>query len=203
MKRANLFTILACTTLAVQAAPPEPALRIRFCDEVGLPETEFSKFRDEVAAALSKANVEANWVYCSVKNPAGNPAGCREALKPEEIVVRLLAKANKDRDQALGVSMAMKNGTGVHSSLHFAQIVSLAERARVEPIRVLALIALHEMGHLLMGPNHYPVGIMQSHWNERQLDETLRGDLFFTQPQAAKLQSSLVARSAPPVTASN
>lgn len=196
MKRTNLLIILAGATLAAHAASPETTLRIRFCDEVGLPAPTLAKFQDEVSATLSKANVELAWTYCSVKNSAENPSGCREALKPAEIVVRLLAKANKDRSQALGVSMAMKDGTGVHSSLHFAQIVELAERAKVESTRVLALVALHEIGHLLMGPNHFPMGIMQSHWSERQVDETIQRALFFTQPQAEKLQASVSARSA-------
>ncbi len=197
MKRANLLIILACTPLAAHAASPENTLRIRFCDEVGLPAPAFAKFQDEVSVTLNKAGVQSTSTYCSVRNSAENPSGCREALKPNEIVVRLLAKANKDRNQALGVSIAMKNGTGVHSSLHYAQIVDLAERAKVESTRVLALVALHEIGHLLMGPDHFPMGIMQAHWSESQVDETIQRDLFFTQPQAIKLQSNLAARSVP------
>lgn len=189
--------------MAAQAASSENTLRIRFCDEVGLPAATFAKFQDEVSATLNKADVVSTWTYCSVKNSAENPSGCREALKPAEIVVRLLAKASKGRDQALGVSMAMRNGTGVHSSLHFDQIVELAGRARVESTRVLALVALHEIGHLLMGPDHFPMGIMQAHWSERQVDETIQRDLFFTQPQAAKLQSNLAAQSARPTAVSN
>jgi hypothetical protein len=45
-----------------------------------------------------------------------------------------------------------------------------------------------------MGPDHFPMGIMQPNWGCKQVDETLRRDLFFTQPQARKLQASLGAR---------
>jgi hypothetical protein len=145
---------------------------------------------------MSKAGVESTWVYCSVSDPAENPAGCREPLKPTEVVVRLRAKAGKDRDQSLGVSIALKDGSGVHTSLHFEQIAGLAGRAKVDSTHFLALIALHELGHLLMGPGHFPLGIMQPNWGCRQVDETLRRDLFFTQPQARKLQASLSARAA-------
>jgi len=194
MNRANLLLIMAWTAIAAQAAPAGNALQIRFCDEVVLPAAEFAKFRDEVSGVMSKAGVESAWVYCSISNPAENPAGCREPLKPTEVVVRLRAKASKDRDQSLGVSIALKDGSGVHTSLHFEQIAGLAERAKVDATHLLALIALHEVGHLLMGPDHFPLGIMQPNWGCRQVDETLRRDLFFTQPQARKLQASLSAR---------
>lgn len=80
-----------------------------------------------------------------MKNPAENPSGCREALNPAEVVVRLLARASKDRDQSLGDSIALKDGSGVHASLHFAQISVLADRAKVDRTRLLPLIALHEL----------------------------------------------------------
>ena len=196
MNRANLLLIMAWTAIAAQAAPAGNALQIRFCDEVGLPAAELAKFRDEVSGVMSKAGVESAWVYCSISNPAENPAGCREPLKPTEVVVRLRAKASKDRDQSLGVSIALKDGSGVHTSLHFEQIAGLAERAKVDSTHLVALIALHEVGHLLMGPDHFPLGIMQPNWGCRQVDETLRRDLFFTEPQARKLQASLNARAA-------
>lgn len=47
-----------------------------------------------------------------MKNPAENPSGCREALGPAEVVVRLLVEATKVHGQAQGVSMAMKDGRG-------------------------------------------------------------------------------------------
>ena len=196
MNRTNLLLILSWTAIAAQAASSGNVLQIRFCDEVGLPAAEFAKFRDDFSGVMSKAGIESAWVYCSVNNPAENPAGCREPLKSTEVVVRLRAKASKDRDQSLGVSLALKDGSGVHTSLHLEQIVGLAERAKVDSIHLLALIALHEVGHLLMGPDHFPLGIMQPHWGQKQVDETLRRDLFFTQPQAIKLQASLGARAA-------
>lgn len=187
---------MAWTAIAAGADSSGSALRIRFCDEVGLPAEEFARFRDEVSGVMGKAGAESVWVYCPVNNPAENPAGCQEPLKPTEVVVRLRAKAGRDREQSLGVSAATKDGTGVHASLHFEQIRNLAGRAKVHSTHLLALIALHELGHLLMGPGHFPLGIMQPHWGIRQVEETLRRDLFFTEPQARKVQANLGARAA-------
>jgi len=196
MKRANLLLFLTGATWAAHAASPETTLHIRFCDEVGLSASAFDRLRMEASATLRTASIESAWVYCSVPSPGENPVGCREALKPSEVVVRLLPNATKDHSHALGVSTALKSNSGVHASLHFAQIVGLAERARVEPARLLALIALHEVGHLLLGPDHYPMGIMQSHWSNKQLEETINRSSFFTGPQSKKLRANLSARSA-------
>lgn len=194
MRRAPLFLILAYGQLSGQSTSTEPALQIRFCDEVALADVDFARLRDLVSATLGKAGVGSVWLYCSVSNPGANPVGCREALKPTEVVLRLRPQGQGRHAQALGVSVAPKDGTGVHAHIHFAQIQNLAARARADLPAILAITTLHEIGHLLMGPAHYPAGIMQSHWTEGRVAEVIRHGLFFQEFQSRTLRVNLAAR---------
>ncbi len=136
MNRAHLHPllpgfILSWTAIAAPADSSGSALQIRFCDEAEWPAVEFTRFPEEGIEVMAKAGVESVWMHCSVGNPAENPAGGREPMKPTGVVVRLRAKTGADRNQSLGVSAASKDGTGVHKSLHLEQIRDFAGRTKV------------------------------------------------------------------------
>jgi hypothetical protein len=67
--------------------------------------------------------------------------------------------------------------------------------------QVLAVMAAHELGHLLLGadshfPSHSPVGIMRPRWDAADFKAAAQGQLIFTPQQAEKLQAELRKRMA-------
>ena len=46
----------------------------------------------------------------------------------------------------------------------------------------------HEMGHILLGAGHSPMGIMKPHWNEHDLRGVAWHQLLFTPDEARSLR---------------
>ncbi len=52
---------------------------------------------------------------------------------------------------------------------------------------ILGCLIVHEVGHLLLkSSNHSATGIMQAHWERKQIRQSLTGVMLFT-PQQSKL----------------
>lgn len=199
-KRTTIAAVVAA--LGVDAAfaekheeVPAATLLVRVYDEVGLGASEFEQFRNVAARLLKTAGIASIWVHCRAADGASNPAGCREFLRGHELVVRLSPRAPRGSSLAMGVSLSTATGTGAYATLYHSSVKGLAEGYRASYIDILALAAVHEIGHLLGGPAHYPWGIMQTNWTDRQVSEFLRGGMLFSQPHARRLRANLARRS--------
>lgn len=179
---------------AKQEAAPSVTLLVRFCDEAGLSDAEFGRFRDKAASILEGAGIASNWFHCSFGNSSANPPECRGEVNADEVVVLLRSRSPKGREEALGMSLLTEKGTGVHAHLYFTRVRELAARFGIDALSLLSFAAVHEICHLLTGPIHYPWGIMQASWSHKQVEGLINGGILFTQPHARKLQAGLAAR---------
>ena len=90
--------------------------------------------------------------------------------------MRIVAATPAIAPSSLG-SALFDAGAGVLATVYADRVVSLADRARVDPGRLLGRVIAHELGHLLLsGPTHGPGGLMRPRWSvsemrdERPLD---------------------------------
>ena len=56
---------------------------------------------------------------------------------------------------------------------------------------ILGHAMAHEIGHLLIGPSHSQVGIMQAEWTREDLASAARNQLSFTPSQLELLRASV------------
>jgi hypothetical protein len=79
------------------------------------------------------------------------------------IQVDHLGNAEK-RGDPLGTSII----EGRYSSIYVSPIAKNAEQKRLSEGCLMAYAATHEIGHLLLGPQHAPEGIMRALWGEAE-----------------------------------
>jgi hypothetical protein len=182
-------------TGANQAAPL-PALTIRFIDNVGIGTAAFADFRDQAAAALRTAGIESVWVHCPAAPFSTKNESCDAAPLDTDVLLTLLPESSCGEREAMGSAFPGDRGKGVLARLYFSKIDRTARRSGVPVNHLMALAAVHEIGHLLAGREHDMAGLMQAHWSEREIHCLLtRGGLKFKQWTAKRLQEGMAARS--------
>jgi hypothetical protein len=68
----------------------------------------------------------------------------------------------------------------------YSRIETLAADGDASLSDILGHAMAHEIGHLLLGPGHSQVGIMQAEWTREDLARAARNELSFT-PQQMEL----------------
>jgi hypothetical protein len=71
------------------------------------------------------------------------------------------------------------------------QVIATTEG--MAPELLLAYTIAHEVGHLL-GLPHESLGLMQGHWNSREMQRLARAYLHFNRKQRERLQTEVLAR---------
>ena len=159
---------------------PKPGhlrLVLRTYDAFGVTAGEMHQARITVDDLLRPASVHAEWRACPaarLSHRADEP-GCGE-LAGDELVVRIVAATPAIAPASLG-SALFDAGAGVLATVYADRVVSLADRARGDPGRLLGRVIAHELGHLLLtGATHGSGGLMRPRWlvgemrDERPLD---------------------------------
>lgn len=182
------------TLAAGQRAPPVDTILVGFSDEVGLSDSELRGFRDEATRLLKTAGIRALWVHCRVGDGLMTLAACWGLVSDNGFLVRVVPEASQRRYAALGTSFVSKKGAGDYATLHFARIKIVADECRRKTGSVMALVLVHEIGHLLGGPAHYPFGVMQTNWTCRQIIGLLGRGPLFAGSQSMQLRDNLARR---------
>lgn len=147
----------------------------------------------QVATLLAEANVRVAWLEYSDKHlsvSAGKPA--------PDFSIRILDASRilrgrriSDND-ALGQSI-MAPGTqwtvpGRIANVFYGRVEHVSLLWGLLPRDVLGVAIAHELGHLLLGPQHSHRGIMKADWTLHDLVFSSHCELRFSREQAAAIQ---------------
>lgn len=189
----------------VGAAAPRISVIVRVSNHFGVPQHQVDTARKTARAIFRQSGIEAEWR----EYPVGRTrwlatTGCAEALKPAEVVVRIVATPSSSKQEAhdvLGLSYMNKAGEiPVLATVFGDAVIRVAARTYVEPGILLGRALAHEVGHLLLGTTeHTTTGLMRANWTAAQLQ---RLDWSFSRTERRQIQQALAARqrvAVPPV----
>jgi hypothetical protein len=145
---------------------------------------------------LSLAGVPVAWLECGLPPTA---AACAQALRPNEIVVRVLSAGTADAGphaETLGVAFVDGESRGGSLATVFAdRVQALARTACVNVGELLGRTLAHEIGHLLLGTNaHAPHGLMRASWSAVDLRRQRAFQWLFAGQEVELLRKGLLAR---------
>ena len=147
----------------------------------------------EAARVLDQAKFPAAWVNC--QRPASTSlAKCEKEQAPGEIRVRILPRRTKNefQDSVFGFATAP-----FFASVYYESALRLAriDNAEFDAPVILGCVMVHEIGHLLLGPNsHSAIGIMQPRWGKYQVRQIMKGELVFTEEQSELIRAEVWRR---------
>jgi hypothetical protein len=117
----------------------------------------------------------------------------------------LLLIANGRTRCSCGVADLPGGGTGYRPSagsvagatkddrvnIAYDRVRFICEVHNISPAKLLGSILAHELGHVLLGENHSPYGIMMATFRKQELQHVEIGDLLFSRSQATQMRARL------------
>jgi hypothetical protein len=182
-------------TIFASGADSSPTIRIRVNNYTHATPAMLAGAEREAGLILGKAGLQTVWLDCPAGHSTADPQDpCREPLEDTDIALRVLSQSsqNKFQDTAFGFAVVP-----VLASVYYYYVAHLArsDNAEFEIPIILGCVIAHEIGHLLLGSNSHSVsGIMQGHWERRQIRQAVTGTLLFTPEQAKLIQGEAQTR---------
>jgi hypothetical protein len=188
------FMMLAQTS-EVNEGPADLRVSVSIFDYAGVHPHVLAQAEKSITRLLGEAGLEVKRMECSSPAaPGRTSADCRKRLEPAEIVVRILPGFRPGDKSVLGHSLGAAYATVYYEgAVKFAGRQLASEGAATGPI--LGCVIVHEIGHLLLGPNqHSPRGMMRAQWSSEELKLITDSSLHFTAQQAEAIRAEVNRR---------
>jgi len=154
-----------------------------------------------VTAIFRLAGVDAAWVDCPLSGAQlGSFPACQQRMGGADFALRILSAAMTQkapaRVEALGFALPCPEDlTGCYAEVFYQRITDQVSSAEISAHQLLGHAMVHEIGHLLLGPNsHSRDGIMRPEWNPNDLRVIARASLRFTPEQVERLRAACLHR---------
>jgi hypothetical protein len=168
-------------------ADPSPTITVLVFNHTDASPAILAGAEREAGQIFGGAGLRVVWLGCPV--PTGNLQGpCQNPLKTTELMLQIVRAParNTFQDNVLGFAAHPAVAT-----VYYEHVVRQAtgDDAKFGAPMILGCVIAHEIGHLLLGSNsHSDWGIMQPHWEPRQVRQVTMGSLLFTTEQSKLIQ---------------
>jgi hypothetical protein len=157
---------------------------------------------EEIATGILKeAKVAAKWVHCPLPQEEDDRyPECLADLGTNAFTLNILtpemAIKIPTHDETLGYALTPCDEIATSCTIYvmFFRVSELAQRFKIMPARLLGHVLVHEIGHMLLGVDHSPKGIMRGGWGRNEMKIIEIGILDFSTEQAAQLRATLLRR---------
>jgi hypothetical protein len=172
-----------------------PTLIVRTYDTIGVAPDELRTARAAARTILSDGMIDLVWRDCEIGR-SDSPCGAH--VQRDELIVRLVAAPQRAGDDVLGYSLVdVRERAGSLATIFHDRVETMAARAHVEPGSLLGRTIVHEIGHMLLGPDHSPAGLMRAHWYDDELQRDVETDWVLGPRDAMRMRFALLRRSMP------
>jgi hypothetical protein len=191
MKAVSVIGLL-CLALTSQAAQ---TIGVSVCNIGHAPENVIQSAQDEAAYVFRKVGVEIRWHDCSLGDLISNPYELAHYVV--RIKERGLARSeNNSARTALGLTYVDDARGGIFSDVYYRETVQYCAFHEIRDVGpIFGYVIAHELGHLLLGRPHTPVGLMRANWTKPDFDAMEQRRLRFDKSQAKAIRLKLSVRS--------
>ena len=187
-----LIAALGTLGVAIAGDAQDRALTVVVYDYAGLSDTSMNEVETFSAVLLSRAGIRTEWVQCLGHQSGPRPALCDGNLETGSVMIRIL-KTHVGNQNKLGDPLGSAVVGSSYSSLYASEIGKYADHNGLPASNLMAYAAAHEIGHLLLGENHAPSGIMRAVWGKTEYREMAQRWLGFNGAERQALREALPA----------
>jgi hypothetical protein len=166
----------------------------RVFNYAAVPQCVLAAAKDEANFVLRTGGIRVTWMDCP-KAP-----GCTAAVLSSEVVI-LIRPSKPDTFQGqlrggiIGNAAGPPDGSGIYAWICYDELRNAAISAGfMSRHDLLGYAIVHEIGHLLLGPDHLAGTVMQANWGPRELDLISKRHLRFDAAQRRRMRACIVAR---------
>jgi len=168
----------------------------------GVARSTLVQAESKATAILNQVGLEVSWVDCPLTRAEFQSyPGCQGLLGTTDFAVKVLTAGEAERfpshHEALGRALACpRNQPGCSAYIFYRNVLEVAGDGVADKSQVLGHAMVHEIGHLLLGPNsHTASGIMRGRWDKEDLQTIAKGHLAFSEQQAQHIREEILERS--------
>ncbi len=183
-------------------------IKVRVYNYAAVSPADLNAAREVAQRIFSAQGVKLHWLDCA-RNAAELPlyraceqVGGGPTVLALKILPRSMARQYSVAKDILGFALPTgKNGFARYANIFFHRAEELAKRKAALgrnyypslPV-ILGHVMAHELGHLLLGYQHRPSGIMTADWKKRELAKMAQGKFGFTAREGERLRGAVIER---------
>lgn len=172
------------------------AITVRVVNAAGIPVQKLRQAAAEAERIFRKAGVESGWLLCSPspKEP-WQDAGCHQPNRPGYLNVGILPPSRETgvsvSDSAFGITVFTEDGhPTLYAYVFYGRVEKEVKDSACSAEALLGHVIAHEVGHLLLGRGHAPLGLMSAKWDRKALRKVASGRLWFGDDEAQRLRAA-------------
>jgi len=176
-------------------------LIVRSYDIFGVSAGNLGVAKRTAAGILRRAGIELLWVDCAASSVSPAAPACRDVIRADELLVRIIAapigdrRPTTDRDTLGHAYVDTVARGGALATLYADRIAVMASKSSVDEATLLGRAMAHEIGHLLLGtPTHSLQGLMRAEWSPALLQRRIGNDWQFSPGELESLAKNLELR---------
>ena len=149
--------------------PPigDRTLTVLVLDYAGVSDSSLDEMETVSTVLLSREGIRTQWVHCFGHTMGPRPALCDANLEKGLVMLRILV-AYPGNQNKLGDPLGTAMVESGYASIYATEIYRYARHNGLPDGSLMAYAATHEIGHLLLGPQHSSSGIMRAIWGETE-----------------------------------
>ncbi len=184
--------LLTLFTAPADPLPPGQIVIIRMYVPPEMSQVFAAEARRIATRVLEQDAIEPVWVVCP--SPDEEDQRCDLPIDPAEVVVRTLFDRTNYGPDRCGEAYLRRAGGGQMITLFMDCSEAVGRATQLSPALIHGHMLVHELGHVLLGPDHSAVGIMQCPLNLHDWYVAALGRLNFTPDQVPGLQQGAADR---------
>ena len=174
------------------ASSEKASMTVHVYNYAGLSRSDLKLAESVAAEIFLERGVQIVWYDCRASSRADDDPRCSQSVGLTTFKLRICRSCTS----FLAVQGREVGGyaTGQMATVSSLWVAQLETTLYVPSAKVLGRVIAHELGHLVLGPAHSPVGIMKANWTAKDFDHVNIGMLMFTSEQGELIRSSLKFR---------
>ena len=169
-------------------------LTVSVFNDAGVAPSVWSQAQDRATEIMRRSGISLTWLDCGFRASRRPDSDCSAISYPTHLSVRVVRKVSPVKEDIFGQSFQDAAGDGNYVLVYYASIEAFRSAATVPAGELLGCVVAHELGHLLLGSaSHSATGLMSAVWQDAELRQAMRGNLFFTGDQGERMRFRFAA----------
>lgn len=184
-----------CASSKPQSTPV--SLTLSVFNDAAIPRNVLSKAQNRASFILQKAGISLTWLNCGAPLDSLLSLACRNISFPNHLSLRLVSTPSRKTEDTFGQSYLDDLDQGGYAYVYVSVLNSSRVTGIVDIGDLIGTVAVHEIGHLLLGrDSHSTRGLMSANWQPAELQLAAKGILLFDQGQANRIRSRCLSANA-------
>src|SRR6266436_7031400 len=201
-------TIFSLLALACSVFPPAISARehpqsstvslaISVFNDAGVEPSVWSQAQSRATEIMRRSEISLNWLDCGSRASRMPDPNCSAISYPTHLSVRVVPKVSPVKEHIFGQTFQDAAGEGNYVLVYYPSIETFRAPTTVPTGELLGCVIAHELGHLLLGTaSHSSTGLMSAVWQDPELQQAVRGKLFFTSGEGERIRFRFAAATA-------